>query len=131
MSKMLGSSGQIYVLAQGVAQALGKEYVIVAPLIGMLGSFITGSNMSSNILFGNFQMTTARLLELPLSSLLGAQTAGGVIGTAFAPGNIVLGTSTTGSTGQEGAILKKILPLAITLSVLSGLLLFALNAPPG
>ena len=51
MSKIMAGTGQTEVLANGIAGVLGKVYVIFSPFIGLLGSFMTGSNMSSNILF--------------------------------------------------------------------------------
>ena len=57
------------VLANGIASVLGEVYVILAPFVGLLGTFMTGSNMSSNILFGGFQMTTANLLGVDPSPL--------------------------------------------------------------
>ncbi len=61
MSKIMDGTGQTTVLANGIANVMGKVYVILAPFVGLLGTFMTGSNMSSNILFGGFQMTTANL----------------------------------------------------------------------
>ena len=52
-------------------------YPAVAPLIGVLGAFLTGSNNNSNVLFGVLQMETARLLGLNVPLILAAQTAGG------------------------------------------------------
>ncbi|MFR2693514.1 MAG: L-lactate permease [Enterocloster bolteae] len=89
---------------------MAKTYVILAPLVGMVGSFMTGSNMSSNILFGEFQVTTANLLHLNQAPILGAQTAGGSIGSAISPSNIILGTTTAGILGSEGQVLKRIIP---------------------
>jgi lactate permease len=79
--------------------------------------------MASNILFGEFQLTSARLLGLNAAAILGAQTAGGAIGTAIAPGNIILGTTTAGILGQEGLILKKLLPITLFASLLIGIIL--------
>ncbi|MBQ4159506.1 MAG: amino acid carrier protein, partial [Clostridia bacterium] len=62
MSKIMSGTGQTVVLANGIAATLGNAYVALAPFIGMLGSFMTGSNMSSNILFGSFQTATAEIL---------------------------------------------------------------------
>ena len=126
MSRIMSGTGQTEVLAQGVSSVLGKYYVIISPFIGLLGSFITGSNMSSNILFGNFQMTTSQIIGLNTNAILGAQTAGAGIGTAVAPGNIVLGTTTAGILGSEGKVLKKIIPFALGLASLYGLLLYGL-----
>lgn len=126
MSRIMSGTGQTEVLAQGVSNVLGSYYVIIAPFIGLLGSFITGSNMSSNILFANFQMTTSQIVGLNTHAILGAQTAGAGIGTSIAPGNIVLGTTTAGILGSEGKVLKKIIPFALGVASLYGLLLYGL-----
>ena len=126
MSRIMIGTGQIEVLAQGVALVLGSQYVLLAPMVGVLGSFMTSSNMASNILFGAFQETTARLLYLDTAVMLAAQTAGGAIGTTIAPGNIVLGVTTVGILGQEGAVLKKILPITVFFGALMGVVAYAL-----
>jgi lactate permease len=124
MSRVMGGTGQTIVLAQGIATVLGPSYAIFAPVIGMLGAFITSSNTASNILFGEFQLNTAQLLALDPAPILGAQTAGGAIGNTICPGNIILGTTTAGTLGKEGLILKKVLPLTAAAAVIVGLILF-------
>ena len=124
MSQIMSGSGQTVVLAQGISLILGKGYTLLAPVVGMLGAFMTSSNMASNILFGKFQLTTAQILNLDPAPLIGAQTAGGAIGGTIAPGNIILGATTTGILGQEGEILKKILPLSLSGVFLIGIILF-------
>lgn len=126
MSRIMGGTGQTVVLAQGIAAALGIYYAILAPAIGMLGSFMTSSNMASNILFGEFQLTTASILKLNVAAILGAQTAGGAIGGTLAPGNIILGTTTAAILGQEGLVLKKVLPIALATTLIIGAILFVL-----
>lgn len=122
MSKIMASTGQTAVLSNGIAQVLGKAYMILSPFIGMLGSFMTGSNVSSNILFGGFQMTTAQLLEVNTSCVLGAQTAGGSIGSAISPSNIVLGTTTAGILGREGDVLKKTSMVVVSAALIMGVI---------
>lgn len=124
MSRLMGGTGQTLVLAQGFASALGSAYPFIAPVIGVLGAFMTSSNMASNILFAEFQMTSANILNLNVASILGAQTAGGAVGNTICPGNIILGTTTAGNLGQEGIILKRVLPLALAASLVIGLILF-------
>jgi lactate permease len=124
MSRVMGGTGQTVILAQGIASTFGKSYAILAPVVGMLGSFMTSSNMASNILFGEFQLTTARILSLNVAAILGAQTAGGAIGNTICPGNIILGTTTAGILGQEGVVLKKVLPITVTAAVIVGAILF-------
>lgn len=124
MSKFLSSSGQIYVLSQGIVTILGGYYVIAAPFFGMLGSFITSSNMSSNILLGNFQSTAAQILNINPAVTVALQTVGGVLGDAFAPGCVIMGISTTGFSGAEGKILKTIVPVSAMCAVLFGMFAF-------
>jgi lactate permease len=124
MSRIMGGTGQTTVLALGTAKVLGPYYSIVDPFIGLLGSFMTGSNMSSNILFGGFQLTTSKLLFLNSAAILGAHTAGGAMGTAISPGNIVLGTTTAGILGEEGKVLRKILPIVLSLALVFGIILY-------
>lgn len=124
MSRVMGSTGQTVVLAEGVAAVLGQGYAVLAPVVGMLGAFMTSSNMASNILFGEFQLTTARLLGFDPAAILGAQTAGGAIGNTICPGNIILGTTTAGILGEEGLVLKKILPITVSAAVIVGAILF-------
>lgn len=128
MSKVMSGTGQIDVLAIGASNILGKKYGFIAPFIGLVGSFITSSNMSSNILFSNFQFTTAELLSLHQGVILGAQTGGAAIGTAIAPNNIVLGATTSNILGEEGKILKAILPFVLGIILCFGIITYFLAA---
>ena len=127
MSKIMSGTGQIIVLANGIAQVLGKVYSVFAPSIGLLGSFITGSNMSSNILFGAFQVTTANVLGIDITGILGVQTAGASVGSAISPSNIILGTTTAGILGKEGEVLKRNITLAIPIVIAFGMIFYVLS----
>lgn len=124
MSKIMSGTGQTAVLADGIARILGRVYVVLSPLVGMLGTFMTGSNMSSNILFGGFQLTTANVLGVNTSCVLGAQTAGGSIGSAVSPSNIVLGTTTADILGREGEILKRTSSIVLPIVLVLGAVVF-------
>lgn len=126
ISRVMAGTGQTIVLAEGITNVLGPYYTLVAPFIGLLGSFITGSNMSSNIIFGQFQYLTADFIGLNVPAIVGAQTAGGGIGMSIAPGNIVLGTSATGTLGLEGKVMTKIIPFTLVIAAIIGLMLFLL-----
>ena len=126
MSRIMSGSGMTTTLANGMANVMGSFYALLAPMVGLLGAFMTSSNMASNILFSEFQLTTAKLLSMDIATVLGAQTAGGAIGTATCPGNITLGCTTTGIIGKEGEVLRKTLPISIVAAVLMGLALFVI-----
>lgn len=127
MSKVMTGTGQIEVLARGIAEVVGVGYVLAAPFVGVTGSFITSSNLSSNIMFAFFQRDMAELLKIDPALLLAAQTAGGAIGSMIAPGKIILGTSTAGILGSEGQIIKQLLLFSLGLSALLGILVFAIH----
>lgn len=126
MSKIMSGTGQTIVLANGISAVLGKAYVIFAPFVGLLGTFMTGSNMSSNILFGDFQITTSNMLEVNSAAVLGAQSTGGAIGSAVSPSKIILGTTTAQILGSEGSVMKKLLVVTVPVTLLIGLVVFLL-----
>ncbi len=128
MSKIMAGTGQTEVLANGIAGVLGKVYVIFSPFIGLLGSFMTGSNMSSNILFAGFQSTTANLLDVHSAIVLGAQSSGASIGSALSPSNIVLGTTTANILGSEGKVLRKIIVITVPAALMIGVFVLALTS---
>ena len=81
----------------------------MAPFIGALGPFITDSNNNANVLFAALQMRTAELLGLSIPKILGAQTAGGSLGSVLAPAKVIVGCSTVGLGDNESAVMGKIL----------------------
>ncbi len=127
ISRIMTGTGQTQILAVGVSSLFGNYYSLVSPFVGLLGSFITSSNMSSNILFGGFQYASSTVLSIDSHLLLGAQTAGGSIGTSIAPSNIILGATTAGILGKEGEILKKNLPFVLIITLLFGLITFIIS----
>ncbi len=60
------------------------------------------------------------------TAVLGAQTAGGAIGSAVSPSKIILGTTTAGILGTEGAVLKRILSITVPITILIGAIVFVL-----
>jgi lactate permease len=121
MAKLMDHSGQNQVLALGIS-AVAPAYVFafLSNGIGALGAFMTSSSTSSNVLFSDLQQTIARLNGLPEATIIAAQSAGGAIGNAIAPANVVLGASTAGISGQEGEIIRKTLPWTIGTIILTG-----------
>ncbi len=120
MSKLMAGSGQTSVLAAGTALVAGNFYGLMAPAVGMLGSFMSSSNVSSNILFCSFQQSMASLTGLSEVLVLAAQTSGAAIGTMFSPPKVLLGTTTAGISGADGEIIKKLLPIALLAALLMG-----------
>lgn len=113
LARLMVHSGMIDVLAQAAATTFGRGWPLVAPFLGLLGSFVTGSGTASNILFGEFQASAARIAGVSPLVIAAAQAVGAAAGNLIAPHNIVAGAATIGLVGKEGEILKKALPLAL------------------
>jgi len=130
MSKLMDHSGQTNVLAGGIAAvATPTLYAFAANWIGILGAFMTSSSTASNILFSPLQAQAVEALDgLGQASALAGQGAGGATGNVIAPANIVLGTSTSRILGQEGVVLRRVLPWTLVTAALTGLLTVLLNA---
>jgi lactate permease len=130
MAKLMDHSGQVLVLAEGTASvATPNTYGFLSPLIGSLGAFMTSSNTASNILFGGLQQqTAAQLGGISEALVLGGQSAGGAIGNAISPGNVILGTTAAGIVGREGDVLRVTIPWVAAVGALVGLAIVLLNA---
>ena len=104
----------LYVMARGMADVAGRVYLAVAPLIGVLGAFMSGSNTVSNTLFTSLQFETATLVALPQVFIVALQNNGGAIGNMICVNNVVSACATTGTVGSEGKLIRSnIIPCAI------------------
>ena len=105
MAMVMQHAGMTETLARGLADAVGKAYPLVAPWVGALGAFMTGSNTNSNVVFAALQQRTADLLGYSAAVILAAQSSGGALASVFAPTKVVVGASTTGMAGREGDVM--------------------------
>ena len=138
LALVLQGAGMVLELAGGIARvASGPVYAFLSPLIGTLGGFLTGSNMSSNILFGPLQQQAADALGINPAFVLAAQTAGASIGASISISSVLLGLGAVGAGGEAGDALRKTLPyvavtlFAIALIALAGVLLFPVGGVGG
>ncbi len=122
MAVIMQNSGMTDTLARGLADSMGWAYPLIAPWLGALGAFMTGSNTNSNVVFGALQLRTAQFLGYSAAIILGAQTAGAALASILAPTKIVVGASTAGMAGREGDILRKLLVYTAVLLVLISIL---------
>ncbi len=124
LSTTMDNGGMITVLAEGIAHAAGGLFPLVAPFIGALGAFVTGSNTNANALFGALQRDIAQTLGYAVPVILAAQNAGGALGSTFAPAKVVVGCSTVGLEAQEGEAMRALLRYdLIALGLIAGLTL--------
>jgi lactate permease len=124
LSTIMDLSGMIVVLGTAIATATGTFYPLFAPAIGCLGAFLTGSDTSSNILFGKLQGHVAQQIGAEPSWFAAANTVGATGGKIISPQSIAIATSACNQQGKEGDIMKKALPYAIFYIIVAGLMVY-------
>ncbi len=113
-------------LADFVSNAAGSTWPMFAGFIGGLGSFITGSNTISDLLFGEFQWGVATSSDLSRQIMVAAQAVGGGFGNMVCINNVVAVCAVVGLVGREGIILKKTVIPFILYGVVVGSMVFLL-----
>ncbi len=92
----------------------------VSPFVGVLGSFIAGSNAVSNMLFSYFQYSVAEQTGLSRILIVSLQNVGGSLGNMIAVHNIIAACATVGLVGVEGVLLKRNIIPAVILTSIAG-----------
>ena len=123
-AKVMIYSGMISDIARSAVVATGPVYPFVAPLIGVLGAFITGSGTSTNVLFGNLQLETALSLNLNPYWITAANVMGAGIGKMVCPQNIAIGAGAIGITGSDSKILAAVFKYFVMYALLAGVICF-------
>jgi lactate permease len=100
----------------------GVLYPFFAAFLGWLGVALTGSDTSSNVLFGSLQKITAQQLGLNPILITTANSTGGVMGKMIDAQSIVVATASTGQQGQEGRILRFVFWHSVALAAIMGLI---------
>jgi len=103
----------------------GKLFAFFSPLLGWLGVALTGSDTSSNALFGSLQKITAGQIGISPVLAAASNSSGGVMGKMIDAQSIVVGGVATGQEGEEGNILRYVFFHSIALACLVGLLVLA------
>lgn len=125
LAKVMGYGGMIGAIANTLAIVSGRFYPLIAPLIGALGTFITGSDTSSNVLFGSLQKQTALKLGMNTEWLASSNTSGATIGKMISPQSIAIVTSVTGLGNDESKILRKTFKYFLVFIAIMGVYIFA------
>jgi len=117
LAYVMNQSGQTITLGLWAAGA-GAFFAFLSPLIGWLGVAVTGSDTSSNALFGALQVTAAKDAGIDQTLLAAANSSGGVLGKMISPQNLAIGAAAVGMAGQEGDLFRKVLKWSLLLVLL-------------
>lgn len=136
LASVMNYCGMITAIASGLVAVTGDFYPLVAPMIGAIGTFVTGSDTSSNILFAKLQAHVANQLGMTGQGsffgmegsqsnwLVAANTTGATGGKMISPQSIAIATAACDMEGKDGEILKSAIPYAVMYIVLGGLMVY-------
>jgi lactate permease len=136
LASIMNYCGMIAAIAAGLVAVTGSFYPFFAPLIGAIGTFVTGSDTSSNILFAKLQANVAGQLGMTGQStffgvegsqtnwLVAANTTGATGGKMISPQSIAIATAACDMQGKDGEILRSAVPYALMYIVLGGLMVY-------
>jgi len=136
MAMLMNNTGMTNDIAKGLVLLTGSAFPFFAPLIGSIGTFVTGSATNANILFGKLQATAASDLGLvnqgtffgvsgsETNWLAAANCAGSEGGKLLSPQSIAIATAACDMEGQDGDIMRKTMPFAIFWILMNGLMVF-------
>jgi lactate permease len=123
-AKIMGYSGMTQSIADFIVRVTGSFYPLVAPLIGSIGTFVTGSSTSSSVLFSKLQASTGAELNINQIWLVAANTVGSTAGKIISPQSIAVATAATATVGKESEILTKVIKYFVLFAVIYGLVCY-------
>lgn len=126
-AEAVSKDSMLIVLAKAAAAFSGKIWYLMAPFVGILGAFVSGSATVSNIMFGPFQFGIAQSASLPVTPVLSLQAIGGAAGNMICIHNVVAVLTTVGLVGKEGILIRKNMAVCLLYGLLSGIVAWILT----
>ncbi|MGO2862351.1 MAG: L-lactate permease [Brevibacterium sp.] len=121
LAYVMNLSGQTITIGTWIA-GTGALFAFLSPILGWLGTAVTGSDTSANALFATLQQTAAENAGIDPLLLVGANSSGGVVGKMVSPQNLTIAATAVGLLGQESAIFRKVIWWSLAMLVLMCLL---------
>ena len=123
LAYVMNQSAQTLTIGNWIAGA-GGVLAFFSSIIGWLGVAVTGSDTSSNSLFGVLQQEAAIKAGLDPLLLTSANTSGGVLGKMVSPQNLAIGAAAVGLAGREGDLFRKVLGWSLLMLLLMCILVY-------
>ena len=127
MALIMTDTGMTVLLARTIATGTQETFPLISPYIGVLGTFMTGSNTNSNVMFGLLQYETAQALGITSITIASVQSIGGSLGSSIAPAKVLVGTAIVGISEKKpdkdlyGEVMKRTIPYCLILVLLVGI----------
>lgn len=128
LAYVMNQSGQTNTLGAFLAAA-GGAFVFLSAILGWIGVAVTGSDTSSNALFGALQVQTAARAGLDPLLLAAANSSGGVLGKMISPQNLAIAAGAVGMAGREGEIFRKVFGWSLVLLLIMCVLVALQGSP--
>jgi lactate permease len=112
LAYVMNLSGQTITIGTWIA-GTGAAFAFLSPILGWLGTAVTGSDTSANALFATLQQTAAQEAGLDPTLLVAANTSGGVVGKMISPQNLTIAATAVGMLGREADIFRAVIKWSI------------------
>ncbi len=112
-AKVMGYAGMIGAISSFLIALTGSMFPLVAPVIGAIGAFVTGSGTSSGLLFGSVQLQAAEALGMDPHWMCALNSLGVGAGKMISPQTLAIGMAAVQITGVEGKLLSRVMPVAV------------------
>ena len=128
LAYVMNLSGQTITIGVWIA-GTGAVFAFLSPILGWLGTAVTGSDTSSNALFATLQQTAAQQAGLDPTLLVAANTSGGVVGKMISPQNLTIAATAVGIVGREAELFRKVVMWSIGLLLVLCVLVYLQSTP--
>jgi lactate permease len=128
LAYVMNLSGLTITLGTWIA-GTGAAFAFFSPILGWIGTAVTGSDTSANALFATLQQTAAKAAGIDQTLLVAANTAGGVVGKMISPQNLTIAATAVGLVGRESDIFRKVVLWSVGLLVVLCLLVGLQSTP--
>ena len=115
LAYVMNLSGETITIGQWLAAGTGAFFAFLSPILGWVGTAVTGSDTSANALFATLQQSAAEKAGLDPTLLVAANTSGGVVGKMISPQNLTIAATAVCLLGRESDILRRVLKWSIGL----------------
>jgi len=112
------------VIGLALALAFGLAFPLISPMLGLFGSFVSGSETSSNVMFYGILKKSTDVLNLDFLKVYAAHAVAGGIASGVAVAKIINAAAVVDKLGIEGEVVRKVAPVAIVLTIITGVMLY-------
>lgn len=128
LAYVMNLSGQTITIGTWLA-GTGAFFAFLSPILGWIGTAVTGSDTSANALFAKLQQTAGINAGIDPNLLVAANTSGGVVGKLISPQNLAIAATAVGMEGKESVILKKVAGWSVGMLLILCVLVYLQSTP--